>query len=122
MAQRFCSQNKWLLLTPGLCIIVLRHFWQHRRFVSKTYDLPAARSISRRITPRHRGIKKGAYFMKQYTADKIRNVAIAGHGGSGKTSLAEAMLYRAGATDRLGRTADGNTVCDCDQEDRKSVV
>lgn len=57
--------------------------------------------------------------MRQYLAGKIRNVAIAGHSGSGKTSLAEAMLYKAGVTDRLGKTADGNTVCDFDQEEIK---
>ena len=55
-------------------------------------------------------------------ADKIRNVAIAGHSGAGKTSLAEAMLFRAGATDRLGKTADGNTVCDFDPEEIKRKV
>lgn len=55
--------------------------------------------------------------MRQYLAGKIRNVAIAGHSGSGKTSLAEALLYKAGATDRLGKTADGNTVCDFDAEE-----
>lgn len=57
--------------------------------------------------------------MRQYLAGKIRNVAIAGHSGSGKTSLAEALLYKAGATDRLGKTADGNTVCDFDAEEIK---
>ena len=55
-------------------------------------------------------------------ADKIRNVAIAGHSGAGKTSLAEAMLFRAGATDRLGKTAEGNTVCDFDPEEIKRKV
>lgn len=57
--------------------------------------------------------------MRQYLAGKIRNVAIAGHSGSGKTSLAEALLYKAGITDRLGKTADGNTVCDYDPEEVK---
>ena len=57
--------------------------------------------------------------MKQYAAKNIRNVLIAGHSGAGKTSLAEAMLYVAGATDRLGKTADGNTVCDFDAEEIK---
>lgn len=57
--------------------------------------------------------------MKQYDAKKILNIAIAGHSGSGKTSVAEAMLYIAGASDRLGKVSDGNTVLDCDPEEIK---
>lgn len=60
--------------------------------------------------------------MKQYTAENIRNIALAGHGSDGKTSLAEAMLYVAGATDRLGSVADGNSVCDFDQEEIKRRI
>lgn len=60
--------------------------------------------------------------MRQYLAGKIRNVAIAGHGSSGKTSLAEALLFKAGATDRLGKVADGNTVCDFDAEEIRRKV
>ena len=52
-----------------------------------------------------------------YTTNNIRNVLIAGHGGAGKTSLAEALLYLTGGSDRLGRTEDGNTVCDFDPEE-----
>ncbi len=57
--------------------------------------------------------------MKQYLAGKIRNVVLAGHSDSGKTSLAEAMLFKTGMTERLGKVAEGNTVCDHDAESIK---
>jgi len=57
--------------------------------------------------------------MKQYPAESIRNVAFAGHAGSGKTSLGEALLFRAGETDRLGKIAEGNTTFDFDPEEIK---
>lgn len=50
--------------------------------------------------------------MKNYDCAHIKNITIAGHSGSGKTSLCEALLYKAGVTDRLGKTLDGNTVSD----------
>jgi len=55
--------------------------------------------------------------MVKFDTKRIRNIALLGHGGCGKTSLAEAMLYIAGETDRLGKIADGNTVCDYDSEE-----
>lgn len=55
-------------------------------------------------------------------AETIKNIALAGHNGSGKTSLAEALLFRAGVTDRLGKISEGNTVCDFDPEEIKRKV
>ena len=52
-----------------------------------------------------------------YTANSIRNVCLLGHSGSGKTALAESLLYMTGAIDRMGKNADGNTVCDFDPEE-----
>ncbi len=57
--------------------------------------------------------------MADITTKNIRNVVLLGHGSSGKTSIAEAALYLSKATDRLGKTTSGNTVCDYDQEEIK---
>ena len=60
--------------------------------------------------------------MKQYDAKHILNIAMAGHSGAGKTSVAEAMLYLSKASDRLGRIADDNTMLDYDAEEIKRKV
>ncbi len=57
--------------------------------------------------------------MKQYDAKKILNIALAGHSGCGKTSVAESILYLAKVSDRLGKIADGNTMLDFDSEEIK---
>lgn len=57
--------------------------------------------------------------MKDYAMDAIRNVAVMGHGKCGKTSMVEAMLFNAGATDRLGKVNEGTTVTDYDPEETK---
>ncbi len=52
-----------------------------------------------------------------YTVNSIRNICLLGHSGSGKTALAESLLFMTGAIDRMGKNADGNTVCDYDPEE-----
>lgn len=60
--------------------------------------------------------------MNVYTTDKIRNVVLLGHGGTGKTSLVESMAYLAGVTSRMGKVEDGNTVSDFGKEEQKRKI
>ena len=57
-----------------------------------------------------------------YTVNSIRNICLLGHSGSGKTALAESLLYMTGAIDRMGKNANGNTVCDYDPEEIKRNI
>ena len=60
--------------------------------------------------------------MNVYTTDKIRNVVLLGHGGSGKTSLVESMAYLAGITKRMGKVEDKNTISDFGKEEQKRQI
>lgn len=66
-------------------------------------------------------IKEG-WTYETYAPDQIRNIALAGHASKGKTTLLEAMLHLAGATERAGKVADGNTVTDFDAEEKKRHI
>ncbi len=60
--------------------------------------------------------------MKEYKSEKLRNVGIISHGGAGKTSLAEALLFSAGAVNRLGKVDDGSATTDFEPEEIKRKV
>ncbi len=64
----------------------------------------------------------GGRTLNQPSTDNIRNVAVIGHGGSGKTTLVEALLVRAGVVARAGRVEDGTTVCDTEPEEAKRTM
>ena len=72
-----------------------------------------------RLTYFYSNTTKETLFMEKVYTKSIRNVALLGHSGGGKTSLAESMLYISRYTDRLGNITDGNTVCDYDPEEIK---
>ncbi len=60
--------------------------------------------------------------MAKYKTEQIRNVALLGHGGSGKTTLTEALLLKTGVIGRLGRVEDGSTVSDWDPEEHRRGI
>ncbi|MQB00074.1 MAG: elongation factor G [Actinobacteria bacterium] len=60
--------------------------------------------------------------MKTYPTENIRNIVLVGHGGAGKTSLAEALLFRTGASTRMGKVTEGNTVTDFDDEEHRRGI
>ena len=67
--------------------------------------------------------QNGGYFiMKDYKTNKLRNLALVGHSGAGKTSLTESLLYFTKAIDRVGKVADGNTVSDYEKQEIKRKI
>src|SRR6266508_3955600 len=71
---------------------------------------------------RHLRVTRWRKTVKHYSADRIRNVGLFSHGGAGKTSLTEALLFDSKAITRLGRVEDGNTVADFDPDEIKRHI
>lgn len=65
---------------------------------------------------------KGEFSMKEYKVENVRSIGLIGHGGTGKTSLAEAILFNCKETDRIGKIEDGTTILDYDPEEKKRHV
>jgi len=89
--------------------------------VSFVYNVPIRVSAPQKEPTEALSSPKGAH-TTMYTANAIRNICLLGHSGSGKTALAESLLYMTGVIDRIGKNADGNTVCDYDPEEIRRHV
>src|SRR6266540_856100 len=72
--------------------------------------------------PRATTVREGPHPVKSYPTDHIRNVLVVGHGGAGKTSMVEALLYATGAINRVGRVEDGTTVTDFEPEENRKHI
>ena len=72
-----------------------------------------------RLRSRSEPVPREGAAVKSYPTDRIRNVVLLGHGGAGKTSVAEALLARAGAITRAGKVDDGTSVLDTEAESIK---
>src|SRR5207245_11517029 len=69
--------------------------------------------------PRPTGSRAREKSMAKHKVEDIRNIALVGHGAAGKTSLADTLLFKAGAVDRRGNVDDGSSVSDYDDEEKK---
>src|SRR6266511_557863 len=72
--------------------------------------------------PRATTVREGPHPVKSYPTDHLRNVLVVGHGGAGKTSLVEALLFTTGAINRIGRVEDGTTVTDFEPEETRKHI
>ena len=91
------------------------------RFSSRGKEIPYRKA---NINPRDakEKLNKGEILLKEFGIQQLRNVGLISHGGAGKTTLTEAMLFNSGATDRLGRVDDGSSVIDYDPDEIKRKI
>lgn len=101
--------------------VCVRQFTQFCNVTKETIEIGAVFMYNVTIRVSEPTWKEGSFpkgeLTTMYTVNAIRNICLLGHSGSGKSALAESLLYMTGAIDRMGKNADGNTVCDSDPEE-----